>query len=527
MNSAAEIKDLPQYFDFDVTANLDKPIDLPVTGSLPAWVTGSLYRVGNGVYKLGDRAWCHVFDGLALLHRWTIHEGKVTYLSTILDSNNYKKCVKYHRLVGVNFGASFPDPCRTIFNSLFSHFLPRAKSDNTAVHFVEGADKLFALTETTVINEVNPATLKKVAEVDMKDYLAVHMGTAHAHIDTDGSLYYYATHFGLSSGYDFVRIPKSVSGEVQFNKAEILGRVNSRWRMHLSYTHSFGMSENYLVHFEQPLTYNLAKLTSLELRGISVIDAMVEFKDEPINIIVVSKTTGQKVPITYRAPHGFVFHFINCYEDGGFIVCDVCLYKNASVIKELYLEALSAQPHNTVSLPHFARFVLPVDVEKAALNTNLVTLTYTTATAIVMKHSKNSALVDLTSDPVFEESCLIELPRMNYSWNARRYRYFYASTALATHTRKIYKCDVQEKTTREYICDEHHIPGEPVFVSRPDATDEDDGVVLCPILAGTTDHSSYLLVLDAQSFEELARATVPPQLKMNFSFHGRFVNKVF
>ena len=49
--------------------------------------------------------------------------------------------------------------------------------------------------------------------------------------------------------------------------------------------------------------------------------------------------------------------------------------------------------------------------------------------------------------------------------------------------------------------------------------DEDDGVVLS-IVAGA-DGKSFLLVLDAKSFEEVARARLPHGIP--YGFHGHFV----
>ena len=58
-----------------------------------------------------------------------------------------------------------------------------------------------------------------------------------------------------------------------------------------------------------------------------------------------------------------------------------------------------------------------------------------------------------------------------------------------------------------------------MFVARPDAEGEDDGVLLSVVLdadAGT----SFLLVLDARDLSELARAEVPHHIP--FGFHGQF-----
>ncbi|XP_059170498.1 carotenoid-cleaving dioxygenase, mitochondrial-like [Physella acuta] len=472
-------KKLPQYFDLDQTAHLDQPVVTQLTGSLPDWLYGSLYRCGSGIYKMGDTRWSHAFDGLAVIHRWTIHQGKVTYLSSILDTEQYKKCVKFNRLVGDNFGSSFPDPCKSIFSRLFSYFIPRppAKYDNTAVNIVEFGDRIFALTESTLINEVTLDTLSKKDQIDVRSFVAVHIGTAHPHSGEDGTMYYYGTCMAYPRAYNFIRIPPGGVEKELFKQAEIVASAASRWKMNISYTHSFGMSENYFIHLEQPVALNVTKLMTLKIAGNSLEDSILSFPGETLNFIVLNKTTGQKVPITYRAPHGFVFHFINCYEEGGFIVCDVCLYKDGKVIKELYLESLCNEEQTMESHPHFARFVLPLSVEEADIGQDLITLPDTSATAMVTSRSKQEVVVDLTSDPMFDASYVMELPRINYSFNGKRYRYFYATTGFHTNIRKLMKCDVIEKVVHEYTCDEHHIPGEPVFVSRPGAVAEDDDPV--------------------------------------------------
>jgi carotenoid cleavage dioxygenase-like enzyme len=62
-------------------------------------------------------------------------------------------------------------------------------------------------------------------------------------------------------------------------------------------------------------------------------------------------------------------------------------------------------------------------------------------------------------------------------------------------------------------------PGEPVFISRPGKQQEDDGVILSVVLNEKAGNS-YLLVLDAQSFTEIARAEIPHPIL--FGYHGEY-----
>jgi beta,beta-carotene 9',10'-dioxygenase len=78
--------------------------------------------------------------------------------------------------------------------------------------------------------------------------------------------------------------------------------------------------------------------------------------------------------------------------------------------------------------------------------------------------------------------------------------------------------DVAERTTTVWASDGCY-PGEPVFVAEPGAEAEDAGALLSVVLDGDSG-SSFLLVLDAATLDELARAEVPRHIP--FGFHGQF-----
>ena len=62
-------------------------------------------------------------------------------------------------------------------------------------------------------------------------------------------------------------------------------------------------------------------------------------------------------------------------------------------------------------------------------------------------------------------------------------------------------------------------PGEAIFVPKPGSTGETDGVVLFVAL-NAREQRSALVVLDAATFEERARAWAPAMLPIGF--HGQF-----
>jgi carotenoid cleavage dioxygenase-like enzyme len=117
----------------------------------------------------------------------------------------------------------------------------------------------------------------------------------------------------------------------------------------------------------------------------------------------------------------------------------------------------------------------------------------------------------------------IELPRLNYKHsNAKDYRFAYGVSNCTDQPGDFYnqlvKVDVRERTTKVWLADDCYV-GEPVFAAAPNAAAEDDGVIFCVVLHATTG-TSFLLVLDAHSFIEIARAEVPHHIP--FGFHGQY-----
>jgi beta,beta-carotene 9',10'-dioxygenase len=113
----------------------------------------------------------------------------------------------------------------------------------------------------------------------------------------------------------------------------------------------------------------------------------------------------------------------------------------------------------------------------------------------------------------------VELPRIDYVRRNGRdyaYAYFVGVGDGADWIDRLVKVDLREGTRREWSAPDCY-PGEPIFVRRPGDDAEDGGVVLSVVLDAAA-RRSFLLVLEAGSFEELARADAPHHIP--FGFHG-------
>ena len=85
-------------------------------------------RNGPGKFDVGEESFGHWFDPLALLHRFKVCDGKVTYQSKFLESDVYQKTMAAGRIVSSGFGTQIaPDPCKHMFQNFVSFFKVRLK----------------------------------------------------------------------------------------------------------------------------------------------------------------------------------------------------------------------------------------------------------------------------------------------------------------------------------------------------------------------------------------------------------------
>jgi len=519
---------LPYMMQMDATGHMTTPIEPTVTGTVPPWLSGSLFGNGTGIMKVGDMTWHHWFDGFSVLHRWSIHEGKVSYQASILDSDHYKKCVKADRLIGIGFGSNFQDPGKSLFKRTMSHVIPGAPdvTDNTNVNIIEHGERLLALTETPIINEVTPDALSIAKTHNIASRLNVHMGNAHPLTERDGScMYYFGINMNYKQAYNFVKIPLNGNEEDPFANAEVIARIESRWKLNIGFTHSFGMTENYFVHIENPVTLNLPKMMTMTMKGQSIGTMIKIQKEETMHFIVIDKKTGDRWPVKYFAPHGFVLHFVNCYEEDGHIVVDVAQFEDGKVIKSAFVESMNniicgAEGAHSIEA-QYARYILPLDVSDAVEGQNIVSLNDAVAQASLRKGTKKT--VDLVKDSMFDAP--FEMPQINKQFAFIKNRYAYGVRTSVPTGQRLIKFDLQERTILAWDSESTHMPSEPVFVPRPGATTEDDGVVLSQVVSNTPGHASYLIILDGVNFTEICRATTPADYNMSFVFHSLWSNK--
>src|ERR1700689_4669475 len=132
--------------------------ELEISGELPVWLNGSLLRTGPAKFEIGAQRMRHWFDGLAMLHRFTIEDGQVSYGNRFLHSRSYRAAEEQGRMV---YGEFATDPCRSLFKRLQTLFSPgKVLPDNANVNVSRLGERFIAMTETPLPVQFDPHTLQ-------------------------------------------------------------------------------------------------------------------------------------------------------------------------------------------------------------------------------------------------------------------------------------------------------------------------------------------------------------------------------
>nr|XP_057929800.1 retinal Mueller cells isomerohydrolase-like isoform X1 [Doryrhamphus excisus] len=503
---------------FETVEELNEPIPAKITGHLPAWLGGSLLRMGPGLFEIGDQPFHHLFDGQAIMHKFDLKNGQVTYFRKFIKTDAYVRAMTENRVVITEFGtAAYPDPCKNIFSRFFTYFRGIEVTDNCMVNIYPVGEDFYAVTETNYITKVDPDSLETLKKVDLCKYLSVNGVTAHPHIEADGTVYNIGNCFGknMSLAYNIVKIPPAQKDKMDpLEKSQVIAQLPSSERLKPSYIHSFGLTDNYFVFVEQPIKINLLRfLSAWSIRGATYMDCFESNESMGTWFHLVTKD-----PAAYMSSHKFrtsafnIFHHINAYEDQGFIVVDLCTWKGHELVYNyLYLANLRndwekvKKAAMTAPQPEVRRYVLPLDIHSMDPGKNMVSLSYTTATAVLL----SDGTIWLEPEVILSQPRqAFEFPQINYSQcRGKKYSFTYGLGLNHFIPDKIVKLNVQTKETLIWQEDECY-PSEPLFVPTPGAAQEDDGVLLSIVVKPGAERPGFLLVLDATEMTELARAEV-------------------
>ncbi|KAI8336728.1 putative carotene oxygenase [Chlamydoabsidia padenii] len=337
-----------------------------------------------------------------------------------------------------------------------------------------------------------------------------------------------------------------------------LGAWNTMEPLKPAYIHSFSMTENYIIIPNFPYYYSFGGLSAIYYSCAY----QTFYWDATRHTLfqVVDRRTGRHVA-TYEADPCFSFHSANAWDQletlpGGkterVIYMDYCMYENTDIIDASFELGKQQEDHTSTTKIDLDK-VAPVRyVPRIKKNTEGKS-DHAIAPSQVRRYRLGN-VPDKQGDSyksyhwfsreynqrrVASYTVLahdVELPRFNSKYNLRPYRYLWGvceskyapSYSSGAVVNGLIKVDLNhpwhgkntDQESKAKIWDE---PGcscsEPIFVPGG-GPDEDDGVILSIV---NQSHQCFLLVLNAASMEELARA-VMGDFNAN-TIHGSFMDQ--
>jgi len=451
-----------------------------IEGVIPPDLEGTLFRNGPGLLDIHGHEVKHPFDGDGMISSVAIQHGRAYFRNRYVRTAGYvaEQQAKKPLYRGV-FGTQRPGgPLANAFDLTFKNIA------NT--HVIHWGGKLLALWEGAEPHRLEPTSLDTLG-LDYLNGLIAPGGafTAHPKVDPghhgDPRLVGFSVKTGLSSTLTLYEL----DGE------GTLLNQRSQTMPGFAFIHDFAITPNYAIFFQNPVSFGPLPF----LLGLKGAAECIRFDPkQPTKIWLIPRRGGEVQVID--ADPCFVFHHANAYEQEGQVIVESVCYdrfpslEGSASYKEVDFEAVPAG--------QLWRFALDLDTNTAQV-TPLIT------------------------------RC-VEFPTLHPDQVGRPHRYLYIGAAHAPSgnapLQALLKLDQHTGESQLWSAAPRGFMGEPLFVPRPQATQEDDGWLLV-LMYNAERRCSELVILAAQDITAgpIARLKLPHHVP--YGLHGSFVSQYF
>ncbi|KAK3608995.1 hypothetical protein CHS0354_003894 [Potamilus streckersoni] len=267
----------------------------------------------------------------------------------------------------------------------------------------------------------------------------------------------------------------------------------------IPYMHSFGVSPNYAVFFAQPFFVTPYKLI-IDHNPFDIFDWE---KDAITKVYIVDLKSGDVKVL--KTENMFFFHVVNSYEVGkSQIVVDISTFPDPSGIRSLDMKTLK----NATARAQFKRALLKrytIDLETDEID------------VYVYECSPDIPFCNALDFPVINEN-------YRYHKNCFVYGIVYSYDGIDQLHMALVKKDLCTGLRDKFWLINGHYLSEPIFVSTPEAVEEDDGILLMPVL-DAVNMESYFAIFDAKDLTMINKVGLP--VNNPFYTHGTFFKDLF
>jgi all-trans-8'-apo-beta-carotenal 15,15'-oxygenase len=451
-----------------------------IDGQIPADLQGTLFRNGPGMLDVNGEPLHHPFDGDGMICAITFEQGRAHFKNRFVRTEGYVAEQAAGKILyrGV-FGTQKPGGwIANIFDLSFKNIA------NTNVIYWGG--KLLALWEADLPYQLNPTTLETIGLDNLSGLLKPKTPfSAHPRIlpSADGPR---LINCSVQPG------PLTSIIVYEFDESGTCVHQRQQTIPGFAFIHDFAVTENYYIFFQNPVTLNPFPF----LIGLKGAGECLEFQPhQPTKIWLIPRDPQQKIQrLTTDAC--FVFHHANAFEqDGTLIIDSICYDTFPSLDADQEFREID---FDTVPSGQLWRF--QIDVEAPTVKRQCITA----------------------------HSC--EFPTLNPANASRPYQYLFIGAA---HSRtqnaplqSILKLDLHSGQSEQWSAAPEGFVGEPIFVPKAGAQNEDGGWILSLIYDGST-HRSQLAILDGENISRGPVARLHLTHHVPYGLHGTFTPTVF
>ncbi len=426
-------------------------------------INGSIYRNGFGKFETYEHTFNHLFDTSSLILHFNISDE--TYLTAkFLPSKFYNQSI-YTVPLYRTLGGYTPDMTVTEKKETLKHWMHDNLNANIYMFNKTGDGILMALSDLQGNIILDEETLNYKGKYNSYDSFFNIITTAHPS-KLYNSKYIYNVDTIIPNTYKFYYIDESINLEKNYFYEIKTDK--------LSYTHSFGLTDKYIIFIEYPCIWNIPSIINS-----TVILPSITWNNELksiIHIIDIEKQTSYNI----STDPFFSFHFINSYVEDNKIIFDMIIYNDSTIFDAFYMDKLL----NNKNYPGGTLRRYIVD--------NMMISYY---------------------DVINEK---MEMPQINNNYKGQNYKYFY-SVGLNKNKYSIYKINLGDNKIINWYRFNHY-PTEPIFI--PNGIYEDDGYIASVVLDGNVG-KSYLIILDAHDLSIVSESYLDTYIP--FTCHGFYI----
>nr|MBS0037237.1 carotenoid oxygenase family protein [Saprospiraceae bacterium] len=470
--------------------------DLEVEGEIPAQLNGKmLIRTGpNPRFKPRDMKYYHWFDGDGMINAFYFEEGKVRYKNRFVQTKKWKLEDKANEALfgGIRSGMSTSlKGWRAIkfgfFNLMLlglrtitgigptkSQYKSIAEIINAAnTNVLRQADKLLAFDEIGQPYEIN----KEIETIGKHNYNGELRGPSIAHPLTDPF-----KNEMITMGYN------AYEPYFQYYRFSPDGKLKQYEPIVVPYgvmMHAFGMSENYIMFYHMPAVF--------DLKNIGTRRPFRWMPERGTRIGVMPRNGTSSDTRWFDIPTCWVFHNMNMYEEGDYLITDVAKYERIPLL-DLGTENPSP-PFTLDPVAIMVRWKLNLKTGKLEEET-------------------------LTDDPV-------EFPNMDERFLTKKQRHgYYVKLKDGNQKNGLWNTVVHRDFELEkddmYCFGENYYTGEALFTPKFDDSPEGEGFLL-NLVYDLKANKSKLTIFDAENVSRGPIATVQLPRRVEYDFHGSVV----